>query len=246
MVFEKNVLVEYYDCDVSIKAKLSSLVRMMMNTVTDHAETVGLSYENLYREEIVFLLAKNIININRMPVSGEVIKISTVLKEIKGVRFIRDIIIDDSNGNRCLSCLTIWMIVNPNTRKILRPAALENFDIPIGMSIIEDSLCDSKFPKIDKDDKPIITKQISAEYSYIDSNNHVNNSYYFDFICNAIPYEEMIEKGIEHIELAYISELLPQQNAMLNVFKNNDGQYHIVANKEDGCVCFEAMVKIAN
>ena len=50
--------VPYYQCDLSGKMKLSWLLKVMERAAGEHLEHLGLPYDRLYQEGIVFLLSK--------------------------------------------------------------------------------------------------------------------------------------------------------------------------------------------
>ena len=59
--------VPYYQCDLSGKMKLSWLLKVMERAAGEHLEHLGLPYDRLYQEGIVFLLSKAGVRIHRCP-----------------------------------------------------------------------------------------------------------------------------------------------------------------------------------
>lgn len=70
---------------------------------------------------MVFLLSRSSFRIHRMPRVYEEIVVSTWEHGIKGSQFLRDFEYFSKEGELLVSASTAWLLVNPVSRKILRP-----------------------------------------------------------------------------------------------------------------------------
>ena len=69
--------VPYYQCDLSGKMKLSWLLKVMERAAGEHLEHIGLSYDRLYQEGIVFLLSKAAVRIHQCPTAADLLWVET-------------------------------------------------------------------------------------------------------------------------------------------------------------------------
>ena len=238
MYFTKEAIANDYDCDLTNRLKISAAMRYMQQTSAEHLRYLGLPYEKLYAENMVFLLSKGCVKVYDMPVSGQKIIIGTAPVKTRGARFIREFVIDDLNGNRLVSSLTMWLLVDPFTRKILRPASFP-YDIRFQESALAEDIADIPFPKLIPE-KGCSISDLAIRYSHIDHNNHVNNSVYADFVCDTLPLEKLIETGLDTMIISYRNEAKWGDALSIRTSEISPTEYYITGQK-DGDACFEAL-----
>ena len=83
----------------------------------------GLTYEKLYEMREVFLLSRLAMRIHRIPMAGDVLDIATYENGVKGAHMQRVYEMKDQAGEVRVSVKSDWILVNPATRKIMRPSA---------------------------------------------------------------------------------------------------------------------------
>lgn len=214
--YSLNITAQYYDCDVNNKLKISSIMKYLQQTSSMHLSSLKIPPEKLFKEDKVFLLTKMCMKINNIPKVNQILKISTATVDIKGVRFVREFAVDSIENKRLISIISIWVLVNSNTHKILRPNNL-NYYLPLQNSIINNEISNIKLPKIlDNNYNKIF---IPIYYSHLDINKHVNNTFYADFICNSLPYEKLVKSQIDTFVVDFIKEV--RYPDMLEVICNN-------------------------
>ena len=76
--------VPYYQCDLSGKMKLSWLLKVMERAAGEHLEHIGLSYDRLYQEGIVFLLSKAAVRIHQCPTAADLLWVETAPQGVRG------------------------------------------------------------------------------------------------------------------------------------------------------------------
>lgn len=145
---------------------------------------------------------------------------------------------DTEQGERLMSCITLWVIIDPASRKILRPSVFANaHQLPLQASIVDGEIDDRPLPKADGDFQKSIS--VDIRYSHIDVNRHVNNSWYADFACDALGGEIMedADKGIAVIHFqneATLGETIEMQKAKA------EGGGYLVSGTHPSGPCFEA------
>lgn len=239
MQFKIESKVKYYECDVNNKMKLSAAMKHMEQCSSEHLEELGFSAAHLMENHFVFLLSKMSIKVHRMPRCTEQIVIGTTAIKPKGVRFAREVAVETPQGERLISAYSLWILVDPESRKVYRPSAFP-YDLNFGQESMADIIEDVPFPKQEVEGHTSLT---SVRYSHLDCNGHVNNTMYADFICDMLPYDELCNKEIEKLIISFQNEAKWGDVIEISSASIDDGQYHM-RGRHSGKTCFEALVEL--
>ena len=124
--------------------------------------------------------------------------------------------------------LSVWAMINLNTRKPADLLALH------GGSIV-DYVCDEPCP-IEKpsrikvtSDQPVAT--LTAKYSDIDINGHVNSIRYIEHILDLFPIELYQTKRIRRFEMAYVAESYFGDELSFFCDEANENEFHVEVKK---------------
>lgn len=237
MAFNKPGQVNYYDSDGNNRLKISAAMRYMQQTSSEHLESAGLSPVKLYNENMVFPLSKMCIKVHRMPQTADKLVLGTAATETCGVKFIREFTIDSDDGERLISAYSQWVLFDHVERKIMRPPSFP-YPIPYSEPILNGVLGDIKIPKPPQGLKQTTTN-IEVRYSHIDTNNHVNNSFYADFVCDSLPPDKLVN-GIDTLTISFNSEARHGDVLEITAAEIAHLQYHVCGRRGDS-VCFEAL-----
>ncbi|MDL2232537.1 hypothetical protein LJC63_03030 [Ruminococcaceae bacterium OttesenSCG-928-L11] len=239
MFFKKEMTATDYDCDCMNRLRISAAMRYMQQTSSEHLDSLGLPYEKLYQEKMVFLLSQGYIKVYEMPVAGQKIVVGTAAVATKGARFVREFTIEDRLGNRLLSSLTMWLLVDPFSRRILRPSSFP-YALDFEESLVSNEIEDVAFPRL-LEGRNRTEWEVPIRYSHIDCNNHVNNSIYADFVCDMLPLDKLTQKGLDTLVISYHQEAKYGNTIHMAATAMSDSEYYIVGNREDAQMCFEAL-----
>lgn len=241
MYYRKEMAVTYYESDVSNQLKLSGALRYMQQTSSEQLASLDQSPEALYEEGMVFLLTKSNLKIHRMPLCSEKISVGTAAVAIKGPRFIREFVIDSQKGERLISGYSLWVLTDIQNHKIMRPSAYPH-QFPWQEPALED-VGDIPIPKTSQIPPGITEEKYTQSvcYSHLDINAHVNNCIYGDFVCDALPYRELVEKGLDTVAINFQKEAKWGAKLEISRVKLSDFTYKIWGNDGD-TPCFEAYV----
>lgn len=240
MYFTTQTKANYYDCDCNNQLKLSAAMKYMQQCSSEQLEHLGFSTERLFQENMVFLLSKMCIRVHRMPVCTETLVVGTAPTQPRGARFVREFILETPQGERLLSAVSLWVLVDPATRKIMRPSAFP-YPLPFKPATLAEIVKDVAFPKQQKE--KIHPVEIPVRYSHIDVNQHVNNTVYADFVCDVLPREQLTTRGIEMLAISFQNEAKWGDTVEIYTTALEQGAYHIVG-QHGGSPCFEALATL--
>lgn len=230
--------VENSDCDPSGKIRISAAIRYMHQCCSEHMVEIGIGDSLLQQENMVFLLNKTCVKIFQAPTAGQQVRLGTAANNSRGTRFYREFVMETPEGERLMSALTVWILVDPTTRKIYRASQFP-FDMQYEERITEGEIDEMVFPKVEvEQEKGELVRQVG--YSLLDNNGHVNNSFYADFVCDFLPYETLLEKGFDKIVLGYKNEAKHADEIRIHRYQLNEKEYYMVGTHGES-PCFEAI-----
>lgn len=174
----------FADCDRNKRARVSSLLSRAAAYAGYDYDARGLTHEKLYEMREVFLLSRMAVRIHDCPRYREVMDITTWENGTKGAHMQRFYEMRDQTGAVRVAIKSDWILVDPQTRHILRPASftarpIHTSDRPIDCP----------------DTRKILLPTEGAEelgkrrivWSDLDGNGHVYSGNYGDIAWDFLP-----------------------------------------------------------
>lgn len=84
-------------------------------------DACGLTYTVLFKKREVFLLSRLALHIHRCPVLRDILNITIWENGVRGAHMQRVYEFRTRSGELCISAKNDWILVDPVSRKILRP-----------------------------------------------------------------------------------------------------------------------------
>lgn len=199
-LFRKSFEVNDHEINLRNRLKLVDLLRMIQDTASEHASTLGFGYEEMMNSGIFWVLIRQKLKMDYWPKCGEDLEIQTWTKPISGIFAIREFHFSLKN-TIVGSCSTSWMILDSQKRK---PQDLNKVS--------------SKFtPRTDFEldyqaQKILISKPLESlgitivNENDLDLNNHVNNVKYSQWVMEKIPIEFQKKYLIKEYEINFLEE----------------------------------------
>ena len=240
---EKQIVIPDYQCDIHGEMKLSGVLKQIQQISNQHFAEMGFSYPDLLEEHIVVLLARMALRCHRSPSIEERVLMKTNPQMSKGAQLLRRIEFWSEEGELLLEAQSSWLMVNPESRKILRPSAFP-FPIPSDLSNF-DSYLDEMKTKCPKGLPSIGGGEKMVRYSDLDCNGHLNNTVYGDMVCDLLPFEEMETKRWKEFAIYYRKEARAGERVDLTLFQEEEGRYFIQGEKGEGS-CFKASILLVD
>lgn len=217
-IYKRDYEIRFYDCTPKGKARISTILKVMGDYAgLDYTER-GYGHDILWEKGMVFLLCRVSVHFERFPSFDEKVTVTTWEHGIKGPMFYRYFEILDENKNVIMDAKTAWLLVNPTTRKILKPNTFYG-----EYKMIPEKLVVAVEP--DRIKLPQTAQKVGERvtyYSDLDDNGHMNNSVYADIAVDFLD-KELREKQISDFIINYNHEALVDNILEIKMFKDNDG-----------------------
>ena len=232
------------DVDLFRQVRLSSLLQIMQNMATDHANLLGFGGEFMQEHYGAFwLMARTSLSFSQSVSALDELEIHSNHRGAgKGVTIFRDFDFytkDKHIGN----ATTSWVIVHTESKKILKPTLFPE-------------LLDSPKPQVLKTHIPEkislpsqLTHKMSRPcfYSDTDINKHMNNTKYADIALDALGFQDFSQSVIQSVDINYLSECFPGQVLQLSTGKQsqeNHDTYFVLGKHENEEPCFSFRVTL--
>jgi len=209
-----------HEIDINRKIKIPSLLQLMQEASMSNAIQLNVSIWDLEDKALSWVLVKKVINITTLPKLGDQIDIITYPSGFEKLFAFRDFIVKDSGGNVCVEASSAWILMNIETRKLVKP----EFTIasPTDVKCLERP--NFNIPKINSQKDG---KEFRINWFDLDWNNHVNNVFLLKCTLESLPENILSSKQIEKISIQFKSEGL-LNDVLISNCKHTDAQKTLV------------------
>lgn len=226
------------DCDLNGRMMPGAFLRMAQQISTDHCEAIGMNREFYEKNQAVFLMVKMAMEWKRVPEYGEVLTLTTMPETAKKITYKRATVVKDQKGNQIGLLDSRWVLVDMNTHRIIRRTPQAFAELPFDEEV--PFTLDMTLPKV-QDTVPV--GHGKAQYTYCDTNYHLNNTRYADIVCDALPLEQMKQKSVTQMTISYHNEIPVGHEFDLERAEVGENTWYIVGSSQ-GTRFFEALAKL--
>jgi acyl-ACP thioesterase len=228
-IYEKEYVVGPTDVDCHQRLKPSRLLLYVQDISGLHSEQLSFSYEHLAEQGIFWAVIRHRIQITRLPMEKETIRLETWPMPTTRVAYPRSTVAYDAQGRELFRSICLWVLMDIKNRSMLIPKK-SGIHIQGTVRGIELEPPGSLLPK---DLKQVDFRRVL--YSDLDRNRHMNNARYLDWVQDLLPSQFHWEHPMKEITLSYINEALEQQTLDLNWELSEEGlmQVDIHRKKEE-------------
>ena len=189
------------DVNMFRRLRTSQLFEIMQETATDHSELIGTGINVIRSKGLMWVVALQLVEIERMPEYGETIRVETWPGRTTHSLYPRYHRITDASGEAIINTSAIWTLVDVNERRLVSSA---QSGIDFGFDRTGRELPLPKPPRTFYTDSGF---EFTVPFSYVDMNGHMNNVKYFDLAENVFPAAAE-GRAPRKIVIEYASELL--------------------------------------
>lgn len=231
---------EPFHVDFNGRLTMGVLGNHLLNCAGFHATDRGFGIASLNEDNYTWVLSRLAIELDEMPYQYEDFTIQTWVENVYRLFTDRNFAILNKDGKKIGYARSVWAMINLNTRKPTDLLALH------GGSIV-DYITDKPCP-IEKPSRIKVTTQepsaaLTAKYSDIDVNGHVNSIRYIEHILDLFPIELYQKKRIRRFEMAYVTESYYGDELSFYQEEAEGGEYHVEVKKHGSEVVCRAKVK---
>lgn len=224
--FTQNFTIPCYDTDASWRLKPTSFMNLAQEAAGLHAVHLGFGYDDLIVNNTAWILSRVHIEFLDTPKWRENITLTTWHKGLNRLFYLRDFILTDENGKERVKATTSWLVLNLETRRLVRdPHLMEEGTVNLE-NAIETPADKVQLPK---DVEPVLAFEHVVGYSDVDMNGHANNAMYMQWAMDAVDYDIASARPVRELTINFNHETKAGDSVAL---------YRYVVEQEDGLHVF--------
>jgi acyl-ACP thioesterase len=201
-VWIEEFKLQSFQVDFRKIASLETLCCIFQEAAWNHAEALGVGFEQLEQQHQIWVLSRLLVNVHQYPRWGETIRIHTWPRPVEGVFAMRDFQMLNSRGEVLVSGSSAWLILDALSRKPQRAGKFLS------------SFCtDANHRATERDPEKIAEIatlepgiELPVRYSDIDVNGHVNNARYVAWLLDSYPLEFHQNHSVSRLEINFLGE----------------------------------------
>lgn len=218
----EKITVPCYDTDASWLLKPASFMNLAQEAAGRHAVYLGFGYDDLIVSNTAWILSRVHVEFIDTPKWREDITLTTWHKGLNRLFFLRDFVLTDVQGKERVKATTSWLVLNLETRRLVRDPKLIEEGTVCTENAIETPADKVQMPK---EVEPEFVMEHKVAYSDIDTNGHTNNAMYMHWAMDAVDYDIASTRPVKEFTINFNHETKAGEVVKL---------YKAVVEKEDG------------
>lgn len=210
-------MLDCHDC-----LKMSTLLDVAQEVAGDHAEELGCGFETMIKQDLIWVIVRNYVEIIKKPINFKEIEVVTYPLKPRFVEFNRETEFYHDGELFAVSRST-WMVINIKDFSVKAPGFFKGFDDDLGYF----KRRIRKLPVIEKSQLQKV-KEVDVLYSMLDHNGHMNNTKYVDFYLDIF----RPEFSVKTLQIEYIKQSFLDDKLSLYI-KENEGKRYLSGYKDD-------------
>ena len=239
-IFNYDYVVKYFDIGKNNKLSLKSLVAILQEAAGCHSDKAGYGLNDIPNTHFSWLLLNWKVKMFSHPAVNEELHIKTWPRSLEKFYCYRDFEVYDGNNNLIAIASSKWIAINVDTKKIIKvaPAIIDAYGGNVDKNVFEDPFEE----KIAAPENAKLNFEYTIQRRDIDTNGHVNNSYYIDFALEALDEKTYTQNEFNNLEVVYKKEIKYSDKIRCHYsFENNQ---HIITIKNEDDSLVHAIVKL--
>ena len=205
-----------------------------------HAAILGFGYDDMIASKTAWVLSRMHVVFVDTPRWRDDVTLFTWHKGLERLFFLRDFMMTDREGNPKIKATTSWLVLNLETRKLVRDPNLLDEG-----TICSENVLDNPADKVvmPKGVEPQFVTGHLVGYSDLDMNGHANNAMSMQWAMDAVNYEISSVKPVKEFTINFNHEVKPQETVSIYkaIVEAEDGRHVFVEGKvgEQSSFCVE-------
>ena len=235
--YTKDLTIQCYETDASWRLKPASFMNFAQEAAGNHAVYLGFGYDDLIASNTAWILSRVHVEFVDTPKWKEDITLTTWHKGLNRLFFLRDFILTDKEGRTRVKATTSWLVLNLETRRLVRDPKLMEDGTVCTENVIETPADKVQMPK---DIEAAHVMDHIVAYSDVDMNAHTNNAMYMQWAMDAVDYDIASTMPVKEFTINFNHETKPGD--VVSIYKariiEDEGCRVYVEGKVDGQSAF--------
>ena len=224
--------VQHYEItDIAVdrygRLKPGMILFLAQEVAGQHCNVLSVDYDTLAEKRMFWAVTRHRVQISRLPLRGETIRIETWPMPTTRVAYPRSVVAYDEEGRECFRAISLWVLMDIDKRSMILPGKS-------GISVLG-TLRGNEL------DSPngLVAKQLrchqsrTVRFTDLDRNGHMNNTKYLDWISDLLPSSFHENHYPREMTVCYLSESREGQTLDLSWDFLEDGCLQVDAHRKN-------------
>lgn len=222
MIYSEIFRIRNFETDSQGNLTLLSLANYLQDAADRHAIQLGVGMPALAELGLSWVLHRMKITVARWPRLAEEISIETQPSGLERVYVYRDFRVYDQQRTLLVTVSSTWLVFDIIKRSLATPAAYFQDIFTPYRDLPFLSRPTLKFPAPSSGN--LLRAQLRARHNEIDTNAHVNNSVYFQWLLEPLSAEFLDTNSCSKVEIQFKKECTRQDLITSVCSEPNDGE----------------------
>ena len=233
-IYSQNFTITDNTVDCFGRLRPSMILYFVQDVAGRHFDRISMDYDALASRGMIWAIIRQRVQITRLPLRGETIRVETWPMPTTRVAYPRSVVAYDEAGNEVFRSISIWVLMDINTRSMILPGKS-------GISVIG-TLRGTELAAPNGLMAKELRSQRSRTVSFtdLDRNGHMNNTKYMDWIDDLLPGAYHRSHGIREFTVCYLSEtregqqlelcwdFLEEDTVQVDAYRDTEGKHERV------------------
>lgn len=210
------------------RLKPSGILYFAQEVAGFHFSELAMDYEALAQRRMFWAVTRHKVQISRLPVRGERIRVETWPMPTTRVAYPRSMVAYDQSGNEVFRSISLWVLMDLDTRNMILPAksGIQVVGTLRGNELTSPLGLPSKILSSSRERRVCFTD--------LDRNGHMNNTKYMDWIDDLLPSAFQRQHNLKEFTVCYLSEAQEGQELRLHWDFLGDGYLQVDTTRQEG------------
>ena len=198
-----------YHTDASFYLKPAAFMDMAQEIAYWAAHELGFGYDDLHVHHTAWVLSRMHFHFENLPKWRDDVSLYTWHKGADGLFYLRDFYLQDKDGNRLVTGTSSWVVIDEQTRRLVRPEELQE-RLGTDGCVMEDAIAE-RAPKVTmpRGAEPEPAGEHTVAYSDVDIIGHTNNARYMVWAMDCIDFETASTRRVRDLYINFNKETTP-------------------------------------
>lgn len=207
MKYSKNHTITCYEADANQLMRPTAMLDLMQEAANVNATTLGFGFDEMIETNAAWVLSRMHVRFDKLPAWRQDVKLETWHKGVAKLFYLRDFILSDTEGNAMIKATTSWLIIDMNTRRLIRNSDLASSPEKCTKEDVIAEPADKVVVPVDIE--PELVRKHPVTWSEVDTMGHVNNVKYVVWAIDAVEQEVVRERPLKELLVNYDAEVMP-------------------------------------
>ena len=233
----QNFTIPCYNTDASWRLKPAAFMDLAQEAAGLHAVYLGFGYDDLIKTNTAWILSRVNVKFIDTPLWRDDVTLTTWHKGFNRLFFLRDFVMTDKDGRERVKATTSWLVLNLETRSMVRDPKLVEEGTVCTDNAIETPADKVRMPR---DIEALAVYERVVGYSDVDMLGHANNAMYMQWAMDAVDYELASTRPVKEFTINFNHEIKAGQKVTLYraCVQNEDGLHVFIEGKTEAASSF--------